>query len=54
MQFTTRINVLGHAQQGGSPTPFDRNMATKLSARALEYLVTQVRNHSGLPKSTVI
>ncbi|GMT36093.1 hypothetical protein PFISCL1PPCAC_27390 [Pristionchus fissidentatus] len=42
-EFTTRINVLGHAQQGGSPTPFDRNMATKLSARALEYLITQIK-----------
>lgn len=23
--FTVRANVLGHAQEGGSPTPFDRN-----------------------------
>ncbi|KAE9548297.1 hypothetical protein FO519_008495 [Halicephalobus sp. NKZ332] len=41
--FSTRINVLGHAQQGGNPTPFDRNMGTKLAARALEYLVTQAK-----------
>uniref|UniRef100_A0A914RV31 6-phosphofructokinase n=1 Tax=Parascaris equorum TaxID=6256 RepID=A0A914RV31_PAREQ len=33
----------GHAQQGGSPTPFDRNLGTKLAARALEYLVTQAK-----------
>ncbi|CAI4220614.1 unnamed protein product, partial [Auanema sp. JU1783] len=42
--FSTRINVLGHAQQGGSPTPFDRNMGTKLAARALEYLLTQIKD----------
>lgn len=42
-QFSTRINVLGHAQQGGSPTPFDRNMGTKLAARALEYLMSQIK-----------
>uniref|UniRef100_A0A1I7YBF3 ATP-dependent 6-phosphofructokinase n=1 Tax=Steinernema glaseri TaxID=37863 RepID=A0A1I7YBF3_9BILA len=42
-EFTTRINVLGHAQQGGNPSPFDRNMGTKLAARALEYLLTQLK-----------
>ncbi|KAH7723923.1 6-phosphofructokinaseliver type-like protein [Aphelenchoides avenae] len=44
-EFSTRINVLGHAQQGGNPTPFDRNMGTKLAARALEYLITQIKDH---------
>jgi 6-phosphofructokinase 1 len=24
-EFSTRVNILGHAQQGGSPSPFDRN-----------------------------
>jgi len=42
-EFSTRINILGHAQQGGCPTPFDRNMGTKLAARAAEHLVLQVR-----------
>nr|Q27665.1 RecName: Full=ATP-dependent 6-phosphofructokinase; Short=ATP-PFK; Short=Phosphofructokinase; AltName: Full=Phosphohexokinase [Haemonchus contortus]AAA29181.1 ADP:D-fructose-6-phosphate 1-phosphotransferase [Haemonchus contortus] len=42
-EFSTRINILGHAQQGGSPTPFDRNMGTKLAARALEYIITQIK-----------
>ncbi|VDO82242.1 unnamed protein product [Soboliphyme baturini] len=37
--FTTRINVLGHAQQGGSPSPFDRNMATRMAAHAVENIV---------------
>ena len=26
-------------QQGGSPSPFDRNMGTKLGARAVEWMV---------------
>ncbi|KIH52110.1 hypothetical protein ANCDUO_17791 [Ancylostoma duodenale] len=43
LAFSTRINILGHAQQGGSPTPFDRNMGTKLAARALEYIITQIK-----------
>jgi 6-phosphofructokinase 1 len=41
-QFTTRINNLGHVQQGGSPSPFDRNMATKMAARAAEKMVEQM------------
>uniref|UniRef100_A0A914DK92 ATP-dependent 6-phosphofructokinase n=1 Tax=Acrobeloides nanus TaxID=290746 RepID=A0A914DK92_9BILA len=44
-QFSTRINVLGHAQQGGNPTPFDRNMGTKLAARALEHLIVQAKEY---------
>ncbi|XP_061708838.1 ATP-dependent 6-phosphofructokinase isoform X2 [Cydia pomonella] len=37
--FTARSNVLGHMQQGGSPTPFDRNMGTKMAAKCLHWLV---------------
>lgn len=29
-------------QQGGSPTPFDRNMGTKLAAKAVEWMVEQL------------
>ncbi|KAI1730629.1 phosphofructokinase domain-containing protein [Ditylenchus destructor] len=49
-EFSTRINVLGHAQQGGNPTPFDRNMGTKLAARAVEYLVMQIRQFVDVEK----
>uniref|UniRef100_A0A5S6QA40 ATP-dependent 6-phosphofructokinase n=1 Tax=Trichuris muris TaxID=70415 RepID=A0A5S6QA40_TRIMR len=42
-EFSTRINVLGHAQQGGSPTPFDRNLATRMAAHAVETLVSKAR-----------
>jgi len=35
----TRVAVLGHVQRGGSPTAKDRNLATILSAEAVELLV---------------
>jgi len=35
----TRVVVLGHLQRGGSPTPFDRVLATSLGATAVD-LVT--------------
>ncbi|KAM6979366.1 ATP-dependent 6-phosphofructokinase, liver type [Tautogolabrus adspersus] len=36
--FDCRVNVLGHLQQGGSPSPFDRNFGTKLGVRAIQWL----------------
>ncbi|KRY66909.1 6-phosphofructokinase, partial [Trichinella pseudospiralis] len=42
-EFSTRINILGHAQQGGSATPFDRNLATRMAAHAVEFLVGKCR-----------
>ncbi len=36
--FDVRQSVLGHLQQGGSPTPFDRLLATRLVAYALDAL----------------
>ena len=33
-QTETRVTVLGHLQRGGSPTPFDRILATKFGAAA--------------------
>lgn len=39
-QRETRVTVLGHLQRGGSPTPYDRILATKFGAFAIE-LATQ-------------
>ena len=36
--FDVRISVLGHLQQGGDPQPFDRILATRMAARAVEYI----------------
>jgi len=38
--FTAKTCVLGHIQQGGAPSPFDRNMGTKLSTAAVEWMTT--------------
>jgi 6-phosphofructokinase 1 len=39
--FDVRRCVLGHTQQGGRPSPYDRIQATRLTARALDYLIEQ-------------
>jgi 6-phosphofructokinase 1 len=39
--FDVRQAILGHVQQGGSPSPFDRIQATRLTARCVEFLVDQ-------------
>ncbi|XP_070771437.1 ATP-dependent 6-phosphofructokinase, liver type isoform X4 [Enoplosus armatus] len=36
--FDCRVNVLGHLQQGGAPSPFDRNFGTKLGVRAIQWI----------------
>ena len=41
-KFTARMNVLGHMQQGGYPSPFDRNLGTKMSARANLWIIEQI------------
>ena len=35
-----RVTVLGHIQRGGSPTAYDRNLATRFGAKAMA-LITQ-------------
>ncbi|WP_026092514.1 6-phosphofructokinase [Calidifontibacillus oryziterrae] len=35
----TRVSVLGYIQRGGSPTAFDRALASRLGARAVELLI---------------
>jgi 6-phosphofructokinase 1 len=44
--FTTRMNILGHMQQGGSPSPFDRNLGTKMAAKAADWIMHQLETHS--------
>ena len=39
--FDVRPAVLGHLQQGGDPSPFDRIQASRLSRLCLEYLIEQ-------------
>lgn len=42
--FDVRQSILGHLQQGGDPSPFDRIQATRLARLSLQYLETQVEN----------
>jgi len=39
--FDVRPAILGHLQQGGDPSPFDRIQATRLSRLCLNYLIDQ-------------
>jgi 6-phosphofructokinase 1 len=39
--FDVRPAILGHVQQGGNPTPFDRIQATRLAARCIEFLIQE-------------
>ncbi|XP_018352470.1 PREDICTED: ATP-dependent 6-phosphofructokinase isoform X1 [Trachymyrmex septentrionalis] len=41
--FSCRRNILGHMQQGGSPTPFDRNLGTKMGSKAVEWFSDKLR-----------
>ncbi|MBZ0307502.1 MAG: 6-phosphofructokinase [Anaerolineae bacterium] len=40
--FDVRQAILGHLQQGGDPSPFDRNMAARLASRCIQYLEEKV------------
>lgn len=57
----TRTVVLGHLQRGGSPTPFDRILATQLGAKAVEMIIKRqfgkiaaVKGNSFVPVSLEI
>jgi 6-phosphofructokinase 1 len=44
--YDVRQAVLGHVQQGGAPSPFDRIQATRLARRCVEYLVEHADTRS--------
>jgi len=39
--FDVRSAILGHLQQGGNPSPFDRILATRLARLCIEHLIDQ-------------
>uniref|UniRef100_A0A8C4QI26 6-phosphofructokinase n=1 Tax=Eptatretus burgeri TaxID=7764 RepID=A0A8C4QI26_EPTBU len=41
--FDCRKNVLGHMQQGGCPSPFDRNYSSKLGAKSVQWISEQLK-----------
>lgn len=44
--FDVRQAILGHMQQGGSPSPFDRIFATRLGVACIEHLIERALNGS--------
>jgi len=44
--YDVRQSILGHLQQGGNPSPFDRIQATRLATRCIDYLIDQAEKDS--------
>jgi 6-phosphofructokinase 1 len=44
--FDVRQAILGHMQQGGAPSPFDRIQATRLATRCIDFLIERIENDS--------
>ncbi len=42
--FDAREAILGHIQEGGDPSPFDRIQATRLTSRCIDFLSEQVES----------
>lgn len=57
LKLDVRVTVLGHVQRGGSPTAFDRILATRLGVAAVDILLdapdTEHRHMLGLVKNRV-
>jgi len=41
LEVETRVVVLGHVQRGGTPSPFDRNLASRFGIRAVDLVARQ-------------
>ncbi|XP_043255478.1 ATP-dependent 6-phosphofructokinase isoform X1 [Colletes gigas] len=50
--FSCRMNIIGHMQQGGSPTPFDRNLGTKMGSKAVEWFSEQLKKNTNAEGQT--
>ena len=43
--FSVRQSILGHIQQGGDPSPFDRIQSTRFASKSLNYLIDQASSN---------
>jgi 6-phosphofructokinase 1 len=50
--FDVRQAILGHLQQGGDPSPFDRIQANRLAVHCIDYIIEQAREED--PKSAFV
>jgi len=54
-EYDVRVSILGHMQRGGSPTCFDRVLASRLGVKAVESLLEGKSNYmAGLLKDEII
>lgn len=54
-EYDTRVSVLGHMQRGGSPTCFDRVLASRLGVKAVESLLEGKSNFmAGIDKDKIV
>ena len=44
-EYDVRVSVLGHMQRGGSPSCFDRVLASRMGVRAVEDLIKGKSNY---------
>jgi 6-phosphofructokinase 1 len=44
--FDVRQAILGHLQQGGDPSPFDRILATRMASASVDYLIQEAEKGS--------
>ena len=44
--FDVRQAILGHLQQGGDPSPFDRVQAVRLAVKCIDYLIDQAQGEA--------
>lgn len=50
-----RVTILGHIQRGGSPTAFDRMLASRMGSKAVELLLTGKSNRMvGIQANTIL
>ena len=50
--FDVRQAILGHVEQGGNPSPFDRIQATRMAARCVDFMIEEAGK--GSPATTAI
>lgn len=51
----TRVTILGHIQRGGTPTAFDRILASRMGAKAVELLLEGKSNQMvGVQNNTIV
>lgn len=54
-QYDVRVSILGHLQRGGSPSAFDRILASRMGVAAIEALKEGQRNIMiGIKDDTIV